>query len=213
MFDDSWSAEEIFKRAWCMKEGGNEVDAQVRWVAWEEKQMALREKTLASKERGGEEVVALRAVDSAVDHEEHLKLEDLGFASTRRHTPFPALAVSSDCASGTKKVRFFGTGEVVLVPESHWIPYSEEEASVLLADKIVNKCGFAAALSQLSALTAGVMGNEHGEQVIQSMAGKGRHLVPLTARGLAEDEQYNNSVFTAKMSRVDNFWTRGNKKQ
>ena len=196
VLDVTLSAEEMFKEAWCKKSEGGEAEAQVKWEAWKAKQVALKGKAGVEASSAAEED----------EKQQNLELGDLGFASTRRYTPFPALVLSSNCAPGSKKVRFFGTGEVVVVPETNWTPYSVEAAALLLGNKAVNKAGFASALSQLSALAARVMGSSEDEEQVFTTQGKGRHLVPLTARSLAEDELFNNAAFVSKMHQVDNFW-------
>lgn len=216
VFDETWTAEEIFKRALKQKIEGTELEkesgADVKWDSWVKKQMALkraREVNVGKEEKddGEEEVGREEVIDGEVG-----RVEDLGFASTRRNTPFPAL-IMSRLASGAKKVAFFATNEVVLVSESNWIPFSETEASNLAADAVINRGGFSAALSQLRAFKDELEGRgQSGDAALAKVwASKGRHLAPVTARALGEDEAFNQAAFSAKMFLgEDDRWTVGN---
>lgn len=79
----------------------------------------------------------------------------------------------------------------------------------LLQDRVVNRGGFSSAAAQMSALVDGIHGGGTGhidDQVSKVFLGRGRHLVPLTARSLAEDETFNNAAFASKMSKTDKTW-------
>ena len=210
-FDPKLTAEEIFKQAWCSAAEHTEEGAHLLWSTWQAKQSKLTKQV-----------------------EEEINVESFGFAATRRHTPFPAILLSSKLGSGSLKVRYFGTGEVGLIAESNWTQYSEEKCLELEGDATFNRGGFSAALGQMRAALAEVTRGEGGEeipqgyvaaqstdiprssvaaynkdhvQVLRGLESKGRNLLPLTARSLADDELFNSNAFASKMVWTDHsFW-------
>ena len=82
-FDPKLTAEEIFKQAWCSAAEHTEEGAHLLWSTWQAKQSKLTKQV-----------------------EEEINVESFGFAATRRHTPFPAILLSSRLGSGSLKVRY-----------------------------------------------------------------------------------------------------------
>ena len=227
VFDETSSAEEIFKRAWMVKVAGSqvekEIDANLQWGSWLKKQEELKKKTRHERnalQQGDKVSQAPQETPQAPHERQALQLGDLGFACTKRSTPFPALLLSSSRVAGGRKVMFFCTREVLIVSESNWTPYSEEVTARLLQDHVVNRGAFSSAVVKMQALAADIIkGQNQGTpregnalqfdvqiSISKIFEGRGRHLVPMTARSLAEDENFNRAAFASKMSMAENTW-------
>ena len=210
------SAEALFKKAWCSRVKGTRAEkersAEVKWSAWVEKQRKLSGRGGGGEGEGGEGEGGEGEGGEVVEVEtegQHIRDEDLGFASTRRHTPFPAMVLSCKMSSGALKVGFFGTGEILLVSPSNWVPYSEEQAKEYEGDSVVNRSGFSQALSELRAFRLSEERRESSRPSVtpyNNFQGKGRHLKPLTAKSLSEDEQFNQAAFASKMYNQEGAW-------
>ena len=128
-------------------------------------------------------------------------IEDLGFATTRRHTPFPAIRLWEAKAKDRLRVRFLVTGEEATIIPANWTPFSKSEALRLSRQKEVNRAGFSQALVELRRLVGNLSGcQEPRKDLPDSMT---IHRPPRSfgkfSVSLLDENELNVAVFNEKM--------------